>query len=434
MLLVDKKNKSTWTNWSGAHTCHPDLIFLPKSEEELSKFFKNNTQKQIRIVGSGHSFSPIVLTDTTLISLDEMKGLIDVDLENNVAEVYAGTKLHELSKILDDNRLALLNMGDIDRQSIAGALCSGTHGTGMQFGILSNFILALTIVTPQGEVLRFDESNIDELNLAKVNLGLFGVVTRMRLKVGPAYKLKYHSKKNNLMDTLNHLDDYVNNFRHFEFFWFPHTHTVQERFSNTTEETVNEKSSVAKIFDEFMENNVFNFISRICRNFPSLAPTISSICAFFMGTERRTNYSYKIFANLRDVKFQEMELAVDYADAKEVIKEIDQWIRTNKVQVHFPIEVRFTDADQIALSPCYQRKTCFIALHMYEGMPYEHYFKGIQKHLEKYNVRAHWGKMSFFDKDKIHINYPKIEDFRQLRRKLDPDNIMLNDWLAEYFK
>lgn len=429
MLSVDK-----WSNWSGAQVCHPKGIFMPKSEDELKNFFQENKLKGIRIVGSGHSFSPVVPTDEVIISLDEMQGLIEVDKENHEVEVWAGTKLHRLSRILSENGYGLINMGDVDKQSIAGALCSGTHGTGVELGILSACIEALTIVTPQGEEIRFSQEDPEQLNLARVNLGLLGVVTRMRLKVMPEYKIYNKKRRNSLFDCLEHLEiNYTEN-RHYEFFWFPHSDQVQECFSNITDKEIIEKSATSKKLNYFLENDIFNLMSHVARLMPGSSANISKLCALVVGEEERVNLSYKVFAHDRDVRFQEMELAIEAQYAKEAILAVDKYIKDNKIAVHFPIEVRFTAADDIALSGSYQKKTCYLAFHMFKGMPYEEYFKGIQNLLDQYQPRAHWGKMSFFEPEVYHKRYPKLKDFVALRRKLDPDGVMLNKWLGSIFQ
>jgi FAD-linked oxidoreductase len=433
-MLSLNKDRLSWSNWSNAYTCHPQKTLSPNSEAEIISMIKTHKGSGFRIVGSGHSFSPLVPTDNTLISLDNLTGLIKLDLNTETVEVWAGTKLHELSELLHKNGLGLINMGDIDRQSIAGALCSGTHGTGHALGILSSAIEGLTLITPQGEVLNCSrKENFEVFNLARVNLGLLGVVTRLKIKVKKSYKLHFHTKKNSLHNCLAELEQKYTENRHFEFFWFPHTNTVQERYSNITNNYVMEKSKFRKKMDHFLENDVFFILSIIVRKIPALSISISKLCAFFMGNENRINYSHKIFANDRDVKFQEMELAVDIKDAKAALEKVDKVIRQNKIKVHFPIEVRFTSTDDIALSPCFERNSCFMAFHMFEGMEYKYYFKIIQDTLKEFQARPHWGKMSFLEKKDYSNLYPKLESFIELRRKLDPENKMLNPWLEKYF-
>jgi FAD-linked oxidoreductase len=433
-MLSLSQNKLVWENWSRVHRCYPKYFFSPESEDEIVHFFKTNTLTKIRIVGSGHSFSPIVPTDSVLINLNKLQGVIHIDRKEMTIEVWGGTKLYELNKVLDNEELAMINMGDVDRQSLAGALCTGTHGTGSELGILATAIESFSLITPSGEVLQFEKNVSNDFSLAVINLGMLGIVTKIKLKVTPKYRIKISKKKISLGNCLDHLNEMNQKNRHYEFFWFPYSDVVQECISNVTEEEIRDKNFIQIKLNYFLENHLFYFLSLLCRFFPILCSTISKISTYFLSNEERVNDSYKIYANSRNVRFQEMELAIEAHFAKKAILEIDDFIKRNKVPVHFPIEVRFTAADEFALSASFERKTCYIAFHQFEGMPYEDYFKGMQNLLIKYSPRAHWGKMSFFKTHEYKNLYPNLDRFIQLRRKLDPKSLMLNDWLEKIFK
>jgi FAD-linked oxidoreductase len=427
------KDKVSWVNWSQIHKCEPEGFFYPESEEELCSFLKENKTKKFRIVGSGHSFSPIVPTNSILISLDKLQGIIHIDQDEKTAECYAGTKLNILSELLHAKDLGLINMGDIDKQSLAGALCSGTHGTGIDLGILSSSIIEFTVVTVAGDIVTCNSnSNKDIFDLARVNLGLIGIVIKLKINVISAYKLHFVSSKQNLHEGLDSLDEKLQN-RHFEFFWFPHTEVIQSRISNITNENIKEKSLIKEKIDYFTENDLFKQVSNFTRLVPSISRFVSKLCARVVGVEDRINFSNKIFANDRDVRFQEMEIAIPIEYTKEAILKIHEVIKQNKIAVHFPIEVRFSKRDDIALSPCYGRDTCFMAFHMYIGMEYKPYFNLIQDTLKQYNGRPHWGKLSFLEKEDYVSLFPRFSEFTDLRRKMDPNNQLLNSWLEKIF-
>ncbi|MBT4775839.1 MAG: FAD-binding protein, partial [Crocinitomicaceae bacterium] len=143
-----------WTNWSGSVKSEPIAILYPSSEDEIMDIVKNAivSNQKIRMVGSGHSFSKILETEQVLVSLDKMQGIISHDFESQTATVWAGTKLKKLGDLLFDIGLAQENMGDINVQSIAGALSTGTHGTGSKLGTLSTQIVEITFINGRGQL------------------------------------------------------------------------------------------------------------------------------------------------------------------------------------------------------------------------------------------------------------------------------------------
>ena len=432
VLPVGQGISKRWSNWSNAHSCYPSSWLYPEDELQLSCIVKDSGNKRIRVVGSGHSFSPLVVTDDILISLDNMQGVIEVDYENSEVEVWAGTKLHLLNELLHKYGFSMSNLGDVDRQSVAGALCAGTHGTGLDYGVLSSFLTSVTLVDGQGEIRTFTSKDA-EFPMVQINLGLLGVVTRMKLKVEPLFKLKHVVKRITLNYCLHNLKDHVTNNRHFEFFWFPYSKWVSAKFLNVTDEEIKGKSSFQLRVDDYVENKLFEQISTFAKNQPRLAPYVSKLCAQLMSADEKVNYSYKIFASNRDVKFQEMEYAIAIEDCPKVLLEIDKLIKENEIKVHFPIEVRFCKEDQITLSPCYKRTTCFIAVHMYQGMEYKKYFDLVEELMSRYMGRPHWGKMSFLKRDDFIDRYPELDKFMVFRKWMDPNNKFLNQYTEKIF-
>jgi len=425
---------STWKNWSESVICHPTEIIYPSTEGEISAIIKNAKARnqKIRVVGTGHSFTALVATNSILISLDRLTGLISVDKTNLEAEVFAGTKLYDLGPLLHQEGMALENMGDIDKQSVAGAFSTSTHGSGINFGILSTQVLAITIINGEGEIVRLEkETNGDEFKAAQVSLGMLGIITRMKLKLLPSYKLNYVVKKSNFDDTLANIDKYNAENRNFEFYWFPYTEKCQLKFLNTTDKEISNE-----LFHKWngvvLENYGLKLMSEVSRIFSAPVST-SKVLAAGVSKVDYTNWSYKVFATVRLVKFQEMEFNIPREHFKTVLREIKEMIVEKQIKVHFPIECRFVKGDDILLSPAHQRESAYIAVHMYKGMEYETYFKEIQKIMEKYNGRPHWGKMHFCTKEYFQKQYPKWSTFNEIRKKYDPQNLFLNEHLAALF-
>ncbi len=426
------ENKSTnWSNWSGSVQCTPKEILTPSSQEEILHIIRDcaNQKSTIRVVGSGHSFTGLVGTQGTLISLDLYQGVDSTDAENNEATVLAGTKLKWLGETLLNNGLAQKNLGDIDVQSIAGAISTGTHGTGVTLGSVSTQILEITLLTAKGEILVCSENENKEIfKAAQVSLGTLGIISQIKLQLIPAYKLKYVKEKSNFDDCLNNLEKHKRENRNFEFYWFPHTNIVQTKKLNiTNEEPI--KSSFMKYFNDIiLENWAFKVLSELCRLFPSLCKTVSKISATAVSTGLDINYSTKIYATPRLVKFQEMEYNLPAEKAVEALKEMRDCINAANFRVHFPIEVRFVKGDDMYLSPAYQRDSVYIAVHMYKGMEYKTYFDAMETIFKKYNGRPHWGKMHTRTAKELAQLYPMWNKFQEIRNQLDPNGLFMNDY------
>lgn len=426
----------SWKNWSRSVKVNPEQIAYPANEEELAQLIREcaETGKTPRVAGSGHSFTALMADATVVISLDKMTGLIDVDPEARTATAWAGTRLKDLGEMLHTHGLAMENLGDIDVQSLAGAISTGTHGTGTAFGTIATQVIGLTLVTARGEILTCSEGMYPEIfKAAQVSLGSLGIITRITLRLKPAYKLKYVSKKEKLGDVLDRLEQYKRRNRNFEFYWFPYTDTVQTKEMNLTDESP-KKHGIGKWFNDiFLENGVFGLLSNISRFIPGTSAAMSKVTAWGAGTSSDVSWSHQVFATPRYVKFQEMEYNVPTEHFATVLQEIAAMIHAQKVRVHFPIECRWVTADDIWLSPAYQRESAYIAVHMFKGMPHRAYFDAVETIVKKYGGRPHWGKMHFQSPAELAQLYPKWEDFHRIRRELDPEGVFLNPYLRKLF-
>ena len=426
----------TIKNWGGTVKFTPKHIFYPTTHEEVVDMVKKAAQNHqgIRIIGSGHSWTNLVDTEDVLLSLDKLQGIESLDKANCTAVVKAGTKLKLLGELLHEKGLAMENMGDINVQSLAGALSTGTHGTGVGFGTLATQMLEITLVNGKGETLVCSEhKNREIFKAAQISLGALGVITRIKLRLVPTFKLKYVSAKADLNDTLLNLDKYKEENRNFEFYWFPFTKTVQLKFVNKTAEAVKNGGWIKKFNDVFMENRVFGVLSRLSRTFPGFAPRVSKISAWGISKGTYVDHSHLIFATPRLVRFYEMEYNVPQEAFINVLKEIEECINRNKFKVHFPVECRWVKADDISISPASGRDSAYIAIHMYKGMEYKPYFEAIEKIFKKYNGRPHYGKMNTFSQVDFARLYPNWQQFNALRQQMDPEGLFLNKYLKGLF-
>lgn len=425
-----------WRNWSGSVRCEPREIVSPASVEELAKLIGayGRDGRHVRIVGAGHSFTPLVLTDDVLMTLDRMQGIEAVDVERGTVRVLGGTKLKRLGDELLARGLAQENLGDIDVQSIAGAISTGTHGTGVTFGTLATQVVGLTIMTAAGEIVECSaDQNPDIFKAAQVSLGALGVLAAVTLRVVPARRLRFQARRERLDDCLANLETYKRENSHFEFFWFPYGEWVQAKFLDETDAPAKGGSLWGTFNKMVMENGVFWALSEMSRLAPPLAPRISRLSGWGISSVDETDYSHRLFATPRVVRFQEMEYNIPAEHFLSVMREVRACIDKHRFRVNFPVECRFVRGDDIWLSPAYQRDSAYIAVHMYRGMEYESYFRAIEEIYERYQGRPHWGKLHTRTAAQLAALYPRWDDFRRVRAALDPQEMFLNEYLRGLF-
>lgn len=425
-----------WKNWAGNVSCQPADIYHPRTEAELKDLVDKARKegRRIRMVGSGHSFTPIAATDGYMLTLQNMQGLIQLDKDKKQATVWAGTTINALGKLLHEQGLAQINLGDIDKQSIAGATSTGTHGTGINFGGISTQIVALRLLTADGQFIDASpDQNAEIFEAARIGLGALGIVTQVTLQLVDAYKLEYRVAKASLEDTLQNLEKYKQENRNFEFYWFPYTDTVQLKMSNETQDPVQDGAFKKYINQTIMENKVFGLICRFGRSFSSNYRRINRLLAWAIGPEKRVNYSHMIYASQRDVRFKEMEYNIPAEHFPEVLRAVKALMEEKKYPVFFPLECRWTQPDDIWLSPSYGRASAYIAFHVFENTPHEQYFADMEAICMQYGGRPHWGKMHSRRADNLQTDYPKWADFCALRQTLDPQGLFLNPHLEQLF-
>lgn len=418
-------------NWSGSVKCSPAEIAKPGDIEGVRRVLADAARngRKVRMVGTGHSFTPLVATDGVILSLDNLQGVESVDLAKGEAVVWAGTKLWRLNELLWERGAAMENLGDINKQSLAGALGTGTHGTGSGFGVIANQVRGLTIMTAAGELIETSPTeNADLFKAAQVSLGSLGVVLKARLGVVPAYNLRYVRRRTTLNETEANLAEYKKT-QHFEFYWFPYTEAVQLKFLDETKEPAQPKPVKKFISDVLLENLTFGTLCRISRAFPSFCETSCKLCGRFLSDNEEVNQGHRVFSTQRLVRFNELEYGVPAAEGMATLRDIKAWIAKERIRVNFPLEFRFVKGDDLWLSPGHGRETVFISVHMYQGMPHKEYFEGVEKIFRAHNGRPHWGKMHTLAAAELAPLYPHWDDFQNARRRLDPTGMFATPYL-----
>lgn len=423
-------------NWSKFIQWKPGQVAYPESELAIQQLIlaAAESNQKIRVIGSGHSFNPLWTTKDILISLDKYRGLTDIDTRANIASFRAGTKLYQLTEILHAHGLALENMGDIDRQSIAGAISTGTHGTGVGFGTMSTQVIRLKIINGKGEVIICSADQDPELfKCAQISLGALGVITEFTLQCVAQFKMELAIQPDSLEAVLNSYQELNTQNRNFEFYWFPNTIRVMTKQARLTEKSVDRNSIKSFFQDYILENMGYQVINEVARIFPTRTIALSKFSARTVSKVQKVNYSHKVFTTPRWVRFNEMEYNIPVEAFEEVVREITSWVNKNNRTVLFPIEHRFVKADDILLSPAYQRDSAYIACHVYYKKDFRAYFEVLEKIFLKYDGRPHWGKIHTLEAPEFKNKYPRFSAFVSTMEKHDPHQIFLNDYLMKIF-
>jgi L-gulonolactone oxidase len=416
-----------WRNWTGDQRCAPARIERPSSTSQLQRLIAE-ADGAVRIAGSGHSFSDIVATDGTLITLERMNRLIDVDRGAGLVKVEGGITIRALNSRLADHGLALENLGDVDSQTIAGAISTATHGTGAKLRNLSSQVAALELVLADGTVLACEEREDSEtFRAARVSLGALGAIATVTLRCVPAFVLEGVDGPAPLEDVLAGFEQLIAANEHFEFYVFPYCTTALTRANNRTDSPPRPRSRPrAYAEDVLLVNRAFAAFCRLGRRFPRQIPKTNRLVTALAGASRRTDRSDRIFTSPRLVRFTEMEYALPRADTTAALRRILALIEEHRFAVSFPIEVRTAAADDSLLSTANGRDSGYIAVHMFEGMEWEPYFHTVEASLRELGGRPHWGKRHFQAAADLRPRYPEWDRFQAVRARLDPEGRFQN--------
>ena len=430
---MSDKGADEWRNWADSASCEPDMIAHPGTTTEVSDLVRNAARhsQRIKAVGSGHSFTSIAATDGVLLDMSDLDDLIGVDRKRNRVTVGAGMTLYRLNAHLHKHGLALPNLGDIDQQTISGAVCTGTHGTGGALHGIAKAIVGLDMVYADGSVVSITEDDGDVFDAARVSLGALGIATAVTLQCVPAFLLHAHEAPMALPDVLDDLDSLVDGNDHFEFYWFPHTEQTMTKRNNRVDDA--ERKPVGRIRgfvdDELLSNTAFELINRVATRRRRIVPRLNRLSSKALSEREYTDDSFRVFCSPRRVRFREMEYAVPREHLADALTAVKTWIDEHDELVSFPLEVRFTAPDDIWMSTGYDRANAYIAVHQYHRMDHGPYFDGIEKILSAADGRPHWGKLHTLDAADLRARYPRFDDFVAVRDKLDPEGLFSNDYL-----
>lgn len=423
----------SWSNWSGHQSCRPrDLVKVSGLGELAEVVGRAGTEgRQVTTVGSGHSFTPAALSDDLLLDITRLAGVISVDRESGLVEVGAGTILADLNRELDRLGLAMPNLGDIDRQTIAGAVSTGTHGTGHSLPNISAQVERVRLLGADGEIREFAAPS-DELLAARVAIGSLGVITSLTLRTVPAFNLHRVDEPMDLDAVLSGFDGLTEENEHFEFFVFPYTRTALTLIRNRTDRPLAPRSRANRFLgDVLLENGLGDLALRLGGLMPNAIPGMARYSTHFMAQSEQIDVSHRVFANYRTIRFNEMEYALPAESGPEALDRVLHLIESERFPLAMPIECRVSAGDDGLISQAHGRPTAYIAVHQHRTMEFEPYFRAIEQVFREYDGRPHWGKLHFRSAADLAPAFPEWRKFQSVRDRLDPGRTFSNAYVAE---
>jgi FAD-linked oxidoreductase len=418
-------------NWAGNQACVPDEVLRPRSTDEVAAMVSRASAdgRRVRVIGAGHSFTAAAMTDGVLLRLDAMNRILEVDPVSMRVRVEAGISLHDLNRQLHVVGLALPNLGDIDVQSLAGAISTATHGTGIALGNLATMVVAMVLVDGKGEIVRVDMGD-PLMSVLPVGIGALGVVCEVTLQCVPSFRLHAHETIEHLDDVLGDVEGLVASADHAEFYWMPGARRCQVKRNNRTDAPLDRPSKVAVVRDKYLgENLAFGTVCRVGRRWPRLAPRIAKLVSSSVSEREFVDDSFRVFSSPRLVRFVEMEYGIPLECLGEAVQRVREVTRHLSFPSLFPIEVRMSAADDLALSTGSGRRNGWVAVHQYRGAPYESYFQQVAAIMDSYGGRPHWGKLHWLDAEQLAARYPRWDEFAAVRSRFDPAGTFRNEYL-----
>ncbi len=394
--MSDNAPVPEWSNWSGSLRFRPNTIAMPGDEAALVALVRRAAEERrtVRAVGAGHSSSPLVETTDVLVSLEKFQGLEWHDAQTQRATLGAGMTLKNAGEELLRVALAMHNLGDVNVQTVAGAIATGTHGSGETLPNLATMLVGGRMVTGTGEIVEFSFEREPELTCAaRVSLGVIGILTRVQLQLLPAYRLHRQEWCTHIDDCLAHLDQLIAENRNFDFYWYPRSDEAKLRTLNVPEQAP--------------------------RDIP-----------FAKRVKEKIGWSSEVLSRVRELPFDEMEYALPAEAGPECFREVRRRVKEKHRQyVGWRVLYRTIAPDDSPLSPAFGRETVTISLHQNAGLPFWEYFRDLEPIMRAYGGRPHWGKKHTLKAAELRLLYPRWDHFLQIRQDSDPEGVFLNPYL-----
>lgn len=423
---------ASWRNSGGDQACRPLALISARDRDEVAALVARAgvEGRTVRAVGSGLSCSDAVLTDGYLVSVDALSRVLDADPESGLVRVEAGITLAALNRELDELGLALPNLGSIDLQTLAGAIATDTHGSGMRTPNLAGQVEAVELVDARGEVVEIDSGDETALRAARVGLGALGVVTAVTLRCVPAYTVEEAESSLPLPEALERLDDLAERNDHFELWAFPYADRTLITERNRSQLPPAPPGAARAWIDQvLMRNHVMAAACDVARRVPAVTPRVARAIVRAAQPATRLDRSHRIFAGPRLLPVVESEWSIPIAAARTAIPEVLEMLERARFPVPLPIGCRFGAATDASLSLAAERASCYVDVLVHRSLDPRPFFGPLEELMGALGGRPHWGKRFTAGAAALAARYPGWDDFQSIRARLDPEGRFANAYV-----
>ena len=434
--MITSPRRHDWRNWPGSVTCEPNHCALPVTLEQIQAEVLRVAEEgeRMRVIGAGYSASGLCWSDDNHLSLERFRGIESADPQRLRVWIRAGTRLRALSESLADRGWALENLPDSDTLTLAGALATGTHGSGAAFGNLSTLVTGLRLVSADGSIRSCSADHEPDLfDAARISLGALGVITHIELQCVDNYHLRRTSKRATLGETLARVDELRRDHRNFEFFWFPYTETVMQRCFDETRDAPSALSPLVNFKRIAVDHTLSRVVAEAAQRAPRFTEHASRAITRRLSKRSQVLEARHAYPIRRRMRYVPMEFSIPVSRLADTLHQMERVIRALQFRLPLPIEVRFVRRDDIWLSPQYQRDSACVTVPAFPGSDYAPYFSALTELFDRADGRPHWGMVHDKHAADLQSLYPRFDDFCHLREQLDPRGVFLNPTLSALF-
>lgn len=412
--LPNAITQKQWSNWGGNQVCTPALTVQPQSEQETIDAVRYAIKEglSVRVAGTGHSFTPVVQTGGMMLDLSAMQQITAIDTDRQRVRALGGTAISEFGEPLWQQGLSLSNQGDIDVQAIAGAVSTGTHGSGIELGSFSSSVRWIKLMTGLGDVIEIGEKDLRRLRAAQVAVGTLGVILEVELQATTAHHLREEVTYDTTEDLLENWERNPTEARHFSFLWC-------------------QAAESAGLY-ELPTPEGLDMVGRAYTK-RYWAADLSEPEELDTTEGSRKDRAYRIYPGGFMLPFHELEYYVGVGRAKEAWTALKDLIVNEHPDQKYPIETRWTAQDDAYISPFYREDKVSLSVSGEPGTDYWPYLRDVDALLQEYDATVHWGKIHLLTRDRAERLFPELPTFLEVRRELDPQGVFLNDHTRALF-
>ncbi|KAG7087570.1 hypothetical protein E1B28_013525 [Marasmius oreades] len=434
---------ATFVNWAQTFGCKPLLVFEPEDENQCEMILElaRREGKVVRAAGIGHSPSDLACTNEFLIRTKNLNRVLKVDIDKRRVVAQGGIALSDLHVELEKHGLAMINLGSISDQTLAGVITTATHGSGVEYGVLSTHVISLDLLLPDGSRVHCSQQERPELFMASLcGLGSTGLLINIEIEVEPAFRLKEFHQSRTFEDAMGNWQEVAYSGEHVRFYWFPAADTIMQRVANRTQE--DKVSCYSWLWDTLCGYHVVHFMLFLGLFWPYMSSLASRFASWLASADAmEIDDSHRIF-NFDCLFLQHTtEWAIPIENTEACLRDLRNWWMKERedphgMRPHFPVEIRFSAPDEIWLSPSNGRQTCWIGIVHYKpygiDVPYRKLFSGFEHILTSHQGRPHWAKAHRLQPEDLRKRYSRFDDFVRVLEEVDPKGMFRNDYIKRH--